>query len=163
LVAHGQMRSTRLVYLVVLIALATPCVDAAGQFPLRRLRTPLRWRGTLVADSGLPGSVKARAVRPASHDEPGLLGRFRCRGPGCPGHRGQFYVEPPSEYPPAGGRIYGAMDFGGAPRRGDTLSGHHHTACVFSGPASADDSFRLPYTCYADCPQCPSNPITSTG
>ena len=160
---HHVVRATRLACLVVLVALATPCDDAAGQFPLPPLRDPFRWRGTLVADSGLPGSVKARAGRLATHDEPGLLGRFRCKGPGCPGHRGQFYVIPPSTYPPAGGKIYGTMDFGRAPRRSDTLSGHHHTGCVFYGPASSDDSFRLPYTCYADCPQCPSNPITSTG
>ena len=117
------VRATWLACLVVLVALTTPCDAAAGQFPLPRLRNPFRWRGTLVADSGLTGSVKARAGRRAFHDEPGLLGRFRCQGPGCPGHRGQFYVQPPSEYPPAGGKIYGTMDFGRAPHSKPARSG----------------------------------------
>ena len=58
-------RATWLACLVVLVALATPCDDAAGQFPLPPLRDPFRWRGTLVADSGLPGATATPASRAA--------------------------------------------------------------------------------------------------
>ena len=89
-------RQRRLLLLLVFVGLASPSVAASHLLGPPRLT----WRGTITTTSGLVGNVTARAHYHDGRDvDPTYVGRLRCRGLGCPLHRGTLEAVPAPSAP----------------------------------------------------------------
>jgi hypothetical protein len=102
-----------------------------------------RWEGTITSDAGMSGVFRA-VTRPHPVVPPTVMvfglerGRFRCRGPGCPGRHGLFTVTYTYLLPQMVVVVDGV--FGPA---------SHKLTCDYVGPTTDSPSIDASYQCFS--------------
>ena len=85
-----------LIVAALLSAIEVALASASSGAPKRMV-----WRGTITMDGGLVGTVRTRTRLVEGRDiDPQYVGRFHCRGVGCPLHHGSITLYPITLSPP---------------------------------------------------------------